>query len=195
MYLSDGSRLRQSLKTDDREVEGPQRMRLLLWHAIAEEHLPGGVTHPAWVLYGGRIAQSTKRLLSWLATLPWGEYELRRPAAAQRLGYHASTIDWLTNRDKAQTSGSREAGASSHPRTVPRPQGRDADADIEVMAARPGGRDVGRQRRGQIYAQLTIAGLTLRWPLRAQNRTEGAALVKPAIDARSRVREAARTMA
>ena len=43
-----------------------------------------------------------------------------------------------------------------------------------------------------IYAQLTIAGLTLRWRLAVQNRVEGEALVKPAVDARARVREAAR---
>jgi hypothetical protein len=78
-------------------VEGPQRIRLLLWHAIAEGLLPRGVKHPAWVLYGGPIPQATKRLLRRLVALPWGEYELRRTAAVQRLGYHASTIDWLTN--------------------------------------------------------------------------------------------------
>jgi hypothetical protein len=43
-----------------------------------------------------------------------------------------------------------------------------------------------------IYAQLTIAGFTLRWRLAVQNRVEGEALVKPAVDARARVREAAR---
>ena len=192
VYLSDGSRLSSSLKTDDREVEGPQRMRLLLWHAIAEEHLPGGVTHPAWVLYGGRIAQSTKRLLSWLATLPWGEYELRRPAAAQRLGYHASTIDWLTNQDKAkQADPVRRARA----RTLARSRARRVGTRTPISRSwqlGPVGGMLAVNAGGQIYAQLTIAGLTLRWPLRAQNRTEGAALVKPAINARSRVREAAR---
>jgi hypothetical protein len=42
------------------------------------------------------------------------------------------------------------------------------------------------------YAQFTIAGFTLRWPLAVQNRAEGEALVKPAVDARARIREAAR---
>jgi hypothetical protein len=45
---------------------------------------------------------------------------------------------------------------------------------------------------GPIYAQLTIAGITLRWRLETQNRTEAEAFVKPAVDARARVREAAR---
>ena len=43
-----------------------------------------------------------------------------------------------------------------------------------------------------IYAQLTIAGITLRWPLAVQNRADGEAFVKPAVDARARVRDAAR---
>jgi hypothetical protein len=42
VYLLDGFRLCPSLNTSDTEVEGPQRMRLLLSHAIAEGQLPGG---------------------------------------------------------------------------------------------------------------------------------------------------------
>jgi hypothetical protein len=68
-------------------------MRLILWQAIADKRLLRGVKHPAWRLYGGPIPQSTKRLLTRLAGLPPAEYELHRTAAAQRLGYHASTID------------------------------------------------------------------------------------------------------
>src|SRR6266852_2396012 len=35
VYLNGGRRLTLSLNTADTEVEGPQRMRLILWHAIA----------------------------------------------------------------------------------------------------------------------------------------------------------------
>ena len=42
VYLSDGSRFCPSLNTADTEAEGPQRMRLLLSHAIAEGQLPRG---------------------------------------------------------------------------------------------------------------------------------------------------------
>src|SRR5262245_31253797 len=52
VYLGDGSRLCASLNTSDTEAKGPERMRLLLWHAIAKGQLPGGVKHPAWGLYG-----------------------------------------------------------------------------------------------------------------------------------------------
>jgi hypothetical protein len=45
---------------------------------------------------------------------------------------------------------------------------------------------------GISYAQLTMAGFTLRWRLAAQNRAEAQAFVKPAVNARARVREAAR---
>src|SRR5262249_39726950 len=100
--LNDGRPLVRRLNTDDTEVEGPQRMRLLLWHAIAEKQLPGGVKHEAWRLYGGPITEATKRLLKKLAELPWGEYELRRTATAKRLGYCETTIDWLTNQERAR---------------------------------------------------------------------------------------------
>jgi hypothetical protein len=78
VYLSGGSRLSNSLKTADTRVKGPQRMRLLLSHAIAEGQLPRGVKHPAWGLYGGPIPEGSKRLLRRLAALPCVEYELQR---------------------------------------------------------------------------------------------------------------------
>lgn len=43
-----------------------------------------------------------------------------------------------------------------------------------------------------IYAQLTIAGIILRWPLAVQNRADGEGLVKHAVNTRARVRELAR---
>jgi hypothetical protein len=52
------------------------------------------------------------------------------------------------------------------------------------LAVHPGGHP--------IYGQLTIASFTLRWRLTVQNRVEAEALVKPAVDARARLREAAR---
>lgn len=71
VYLSDGStarhkgsrnhsRLSPSLNTSDPDVAA-QRMRLILWRAIADKRLLRGVKHPAWRLYGGPIPQSTKR--------------------------------------------------------------------------------------------------------------------------------------
>ena len=197
VYLNNGSRLTKTncfgLQTDDTEVEGPQRMRLLLWHAIAEEQLPRGVKHPAWGLYGGPIPQATKRLLRRLAALPWGEYELPRKATAQSLGYHTSTIDWLTNQDKArQVHPVRQRLARTHARSRARKDGKRTPISRSWQFG-PIGRILAVHSDGyHIYAQLTIAGFTLRWRLAVQNRAEAEALVKPAVDARARVREAAR---
>jgi hypothetical protein len=167
-------------------------MRLLLWHAIDEGQLPGGVKHPAWALYGDSIPQASKRLLRWLTALPWEEYELQRTAAAQRLGYHASTIDWLTNQDKArQADPVRRARA----RTLARSRARRVGMLTPTLRSWQFGAVGGMlaiHPDGPIYAQLTMAGFTLRWRLAAQNRAEGEALLKPAVDARARVREAAR---
>jgi hypothetical protein len=193
VYLNDGSRLSFGLQTDDTEVEGPQRMRLLLWHAIAEEQLPRGVKHPAWGLYGGPIPQATKRLLRRLAALPWGEYELQRKATAQALEYHTSTIDWLTNQDKARRAHPvRRRLARTHARSRARKVGKRTPISRSWQF-----RTIGRilavhSDEHPIYAQLTIAGFTLRWRLSVQNRAEAEALVKPAVEARARVREAAR---
>ena len=193
VYLSDGSRLCPSLNTSDTEVEGPQRMRLLLWHAIAEGQLPRGVKHPAWGLYGGPIPQSTKRLLTRLAALPWGEYELQRTAAAQRLGYHPSTIDWLTHQDKArQTDPLRRARARTLMRSRARKDGKLTPISRSWQFGPVGGMLAVHSDEHPIYAQLTIAGFTLRWALAVRNRAEAEALIKPAVDARAHVREAAR---
>jgi hypothetical protein len=70
VYLSDGSRFCPSLNTADTEAEGPERMRLILWCAIAYGRLPKGKNHPAWSLYGGPIAQSTKRLFTDRRAIP-----------------------------------------------------------------------------------------------------------------------------
>jgi hypothetical protein len=69
--LSGRSPLTRRLNADDREVEAPQRLRLLLWHAIAKGQLPGGFKHEAWHLYGGKIPEETKGLLRRLRALPW----------------------------------------------------------------------------------------------------------------------------
>jgi hypothetical protein len=194
VYLLDGPRLSPSLNTSDTKVEGPQRMRLLLSHAIAERLLPRGQEHPAWGLYGGPIPQAIKRLLMRLAALPWGEYELERSAAAQLLGFHASTIDWLTNQVKAREADpERRARASTLARSRAR-----TDMEKRTPISRSwqfgavGGMLAVHSDGRHIYAQTTMAGLILRWPLAAQNRVEAEALVKPAVDARTRVREAAR---
>jgi hypothetical protein len=193
VYLSDGSRLSSGLKTDDTEVEGPRRMRLLLSHAIAEGQLPRGVKHAAWGLYGGPIPHASERLLRRLAALPRGEYELQRTAAAQRLGYHASTIDWLTNQDKArQADPVRRTLARKDARSRARKVGKRTPISRSWQFGAVGGMLAIHADGHPIYAQLTIAGFTLRWPLAVQNRAEAEALVKRAVDARARVREAAR---
>ena len=194
VYLSDGSRLSRVLNTDDTELEGPRRMRLLLSHAIAEGLLPRGEEHLAWSLYGGPISQAIKRLLKQLAALPQREYELQRAPAAQRLGYQASTIDWLTNQDKARHADPvRRAMARKNARSRARRGGkRTTPISRSWQFAAVGGMLAIHSDGHPIYAQLTIAGLTLRWRLAVQNRVEGEALVKPAVDARARVREAAR---
>lgn len=193
VYLLDGSRLCPSLNTSDTEVEGPQRMRLLLSHAIAEEKLPRGVKHPAWRLYGGPIPQAIKRLLRRLAALPWAEYEAHhRKKAAERFGYNASTIDWLTNQDKArQADPVRRARARTLARSRTR-VGKRTPISRSWQFGAIGGMLAVHQDEHPIYAQLTIAGFPLRWRLAVQNRVEAEALVKPAVDARARVREAAR---
>ena len=125
VYLSDGSRFCPSLNTADTEAEGPQRMRLILWCAIAYGRLPKGTNHPAWGLYGGPIAQSTKRLLTRLSGLPWAEYEPHRKEVAERLDYHPTTIDWMTKHDKAraETPAALKSSSSSPPegrRAIPK---------------------------------------------------------------------------
>ena len=193
VYLSDGSRLSSVLNTDDTKVEGPQRMRLLLSHAIAKEQLLRGVKHSAWGRYGGPIPQASKRLLQRLAALPWEKYELRRAAAAQRLGYQPSTIDWLTNQDKArQADPVRRARSRTLARSRTRKVGKWTPISRSWQFGAVGGMLAVHPDGRHIYAQLTIAAFTLRWRLAVPNRAEAEALVKPAVEARARVREAAR---
>jgi hypothetical protein len=193
VYLVDGSRLCPSLNTSDTETEAPQRMRLILWHAIAEGRLPSGVKHPAWGLYGGPISQSTKRLLERLADLPWAEYELQRKAKAAVLGLHERTVDRLTNQDKArQHDPVRRARARTITRSRSRKDGKRTPISRSWHFGAVGGMLAVYSDGHPIYAQLTMAGFTLRWRLPVQNRAEAEALVKPAVEARARVREAAR---
>jgi hypothetical protein len=203
VYLSDGStarpkgrrnhsRLSPSLNTSNPDLAA-QRMRLILWQAIADKRLVRGVKHPAWLLYGGPIPRSTKRLLRRLAALPWADYELQRKEAARRLGYPASTIDWLTNQDKArQADPVRRARVHTLARSRARKVGKLTPMSRSWQFSAVGGMLAVHLDGGPIYAQLTIAGFTLRWGLAARNRAEGETIVKPAVDARARVREAAR---
>jgi hypothetical protein len=193
VYLRDGSRLCCTLNTDDTKIKGPQRMRLILWHAIKKGLLPKGEKHLAWGLYGGPINPATKRFLARLSALTQEDYELERKPAAKRLGYAPSTIDWLTNHDEArQADPVRRARARTHARARGRKVGKWTPSSRSwqsgpvgsMLAIYPGGYP--------IYGQLTIEGLTLRWRLPVQNRAEGAALVKPAVDARARTSEAFR---
>ena len=159
-------------------------MRLILWCAIAYGRLPKGTNHPAWRLYGGPIAQSTKRLLTLrLSGLPWAEDEPHRKDAAERLGYHASTID---------TDPVRRARARTLARSRARKVGNRTPISRSWQFGSVGGMLAVPSDGHPIYALLTMAGFTLRWRLAAQNLVEAEAFVKPAVDARARVREAAR---
>jgi hypothetical protein len=187
VYLLDGSRLCPSLNTSDTEVEGPQRMRLVLWHAIAEGQLPWGVKHPAWGLYGGPIPQSTKRLLTRLAGLPWAEYELQRKEAAASLGLYVKAVDWLTKQDRARPESataikSRRARLRKGGQRFPK---RDSwhFGPVGSMLAIP-------HRDGPIYAQLTIAGSIFRWRLKTRDREEADAIMEPVRSARAQMRKA-----
>jgi hypothetical protein len=197
VYLSDGSTARHkgsrnysrfspSLNTSDPDVAA-QRMRLILWCAIAYGRLPKGTNHRAWGLYGGPIAQSTKRLLTRLTGLPWAEYEPHRKEVAERLGYHATTIDWLTKHDKARAETpaavkSRRARLQKRGHRFPKRDSWHFGAGGSLLAIHPG---------RQIYAQLMIAGSMFRWRLSARDREEAAAIIEPVRSARAQMRKAA----
>jgi hypothetical protein len=186
LYLLQRTRLCAVLNTSDTKVAG-QRMRLLLWHAINERQLQWGFKHPAWELYGGRIAQSTKRLLTWLTALPWTEYEPHRKEAAERLGYHATTIDWLTKHDKARAQ-TRAAARNRRARLR-----KNTGAQFPKRTSwhfRPVGSMLALHPDGPIYMQLTIEGLPFRRRLKARDRHEAAAIVEPVRSARENVRRA-----
>ena len=118
---------------------------------------------------------------------------MQRPAATQRLGYIASTIDWLTNQVKArQTDPVRRASALKNARKRARDVGKRTPMSRSWQFGAVGRMLAVHAAGHPIYVQLTIARTTLRWPLTVQNRAEGEARVKPAVDARARVREAAR---
>jgi hypothetical protein len=160
VYLSDGSRFCPSLNTTDTEVKGPERMRLILWCAIAYGRLPKGKNHPASGLYGGPIAQSTKRLLTRLTRLPWAEYEPHRKKVADRLGYHATTIDWLTKHDKARAE--TAAAVKSRRARLRKTGARFPKRDSWHFG--PVGSMLANHPSGLNYAQLTITGSTFRSP-------------------------------
>jgi hypothetical protein len=188
--LSGGSRLTRRLNTDDRKVAGPRRLRLLLWHAIAKGQLPGGVEHDAWRLHGGKIPEEIKRLQRWLRALPWRQYELHREPGAERLGYHASTVDWLTDHEETRRQNPvRRARVdatlrSRHRHTNPTPISR------SWQFSRVGG--ILHKNKQSFYGRLTIGHFVLEWTLGLTDRAEAEACVKSAIDARKRVRDAAR---
>src|SRR5262249_7088902 len=187
VYLSDGSRLSSGLKTDDTEVEGPQRMRLILSHAIAVGQLPRGVKHPAWGLYGGPIPQSTKRLLTRLAGLPWAEYELQRKEAAASLGLHVKAVDWLAKQDKARP----ESSTAINSRRARLRKGGHRFPKRDSWHFGPVGSMLAIHPDGPIYVQLTITGSIFRWRLNARDREEAAVIMEPVRSARAQVRKVA----
>ena len=138
VYLNGGRRLTLSLNTADM-VEGRQRMRLILWHAIAEKQLPKGENHRAWRYYGGAIPQSIKGLLRRLAPLPWPTYAPHREPAAAKLGLLPKTIDWLTKQQQNRPPHPKEAHFR---RSNARRKGKRIPV-VELVAVRSGRNDVG----------------------------------------------------
>jgi hypothetical protein len=192
VYLSGRSPLTRRLNTEDREL-AVQRLRLLLWHAIATGQLPGGFKHEAWRLYGGKIPEKTKRLLRRLGALPWQQYELRRELMAERLGYHASTLDWLTNHeaDRRQDP-ERRAKCDATLRSQARSTGKQQTPKSRTWQFSRLGKMLHVHSKGHpIYGRVTIDRVTMDWPLPVQNRTAGEAHVKSAVDARQSVKKAA----
>jgi hypothetical protein len=197
VYLSDGStarhkgsrnysRLSVSLNTSDPDVAA-QRMRLILWQAIADNRLLGGVKHPAWRLYGGPIPQSTKRLLTRLAALPWAQYELQRKEAAASLGLYVKALDRLAKQDKARP----ESATAIRSRRARLRKAGHRFPKCDSWHFGPVGWGLAINSGGQIYAQLTITGSTFRWRLSARDREEAAAIIGPIRSARAQVRKAA----
>jgi hypothetical protein len=193
VVLSGGSPLNRRLNTDDGEVEAPRRLRLLLWHAIAKGLLPGGFKHAAWLLYGGKIPEETKGLLRRLSALPWRQYELQRELMAERLGYCASTLDWLTNHEEDRRHDpERRAKCDATLRSSGRKTGKKQTPKSRSWQFSRVGMMLHVHSKGHpIYGRVIIDRLTLDWPLPVQNRTAGEAHVKPAVDARKSVKKAA----
>jgi hypothetical protein len=190
--LGGRSPLTRRLNTDDRELAA-ERLRLLLWHAIREGQLPGGFKHEAWHLYGGKIPEETKGLLRRLRALPWRQYESQREPMAERLGYHASTLDWLTNQDEARRQDPvRRAKCDATLRSYGRKTGKKQTPKSRSWQFSRVGTMLHVHSKGHpIYGRVTIDRFTLDWPLPVQNRTAGEAHVKPAVDARQSVKKAA----
>jgi hypothetical protein len=180
----DGFKVKRRLNTPDTEVAA-ERMRLIVWHAISKG-LPRGLEHEAWRLYGGPIPHGTKRLLKRLAALPWAEYKLQRLAVVERLGYDASTIDWLTDQQKARPVTVAAAAQARH-------RGRIFGKSTPILRWWPFRKTGGMVKvsRGLVYGRLTVDDRIFRWRLEAKNRAEGDAVVKPIVEARARVKKAA----
>ena len=192
VILSGGSPLDRRLNTDDREVAA-QRLRLLLWHAVKTGQLPGGFKHEAWRLYGGKIPEDTKRLLRRLRALPWRQYESQRELIAERLGYHASTLDWLTNQEEGRRQDPvRRARYHATLRSNARVAGQKQTPKSRSWQFSRLGTMLHVHSKGHpIYGRVIIDRITIDWPLPVQNRTAGEMHVKPAVDARKSVKKAA----
>jgi hypothetical protein len=176
--------LGRRLNTDDPERAG-HVLRLLLWHAIERGKLKEGIEHPAWIAYGGPIARATKCLLQRLTELPWGEYELERKPMAARLGVHVTVLDFLTDHEKPATVVAA---------TCRRSRGRRRQGKHTPMSRSWQFRRIGRMvhsHRQCFYGRVMIGYRTFSWRLAVSNRADAEQLVKSALDARRRVREAA----
>ncbi len=176
--------LGRRLNTDDPELAG-QVLRLLLWRAIERGKLKEGIEHPAWIAYGGPIARATKCLLQRLTELPWGEYELERKPMAARLGVHVTVLDFLTDHEKPATVVAA---------TCRRSRGRRRQGKHTPMSRSWQFRRIGRMVHAHkqcFYGRVMIGYRTFSWRLPVSNRADAEQLVKPTLEGRRRVREAA----
>jgi hypothetical protein len=191
LILTSGQPLDRRLNTDGREVAA-RRLRVLLWHAKNEKLLPGGVKHPAWREYGGKIPSETKDLLRRLRRMPWKKYELEREAASEKLGYEPPTIDWLTNHEEDRRADPvRQARGGAAARTYARKVGKkQTPISRSWQFSRAG--SMLHEHKGWFYGRVRIDGLNLEWPLGLQNRAAAEDRVKPAVDAFELVGKAAR---
>jgi hypothetical protein len=175
--------LGQSLNSDDPERAG-HILRLLLSHAIKKGKLKKGFEHEAWIAYGGPIASATESLLQRLTKLVWGEYELDRKPSASRLGLPVNVLDFLTDHEKPPTmiaAWRRHRGR--------RMQGKHTPISRSWQFRRTG--RMIQFHRQCFYGRVMIGNRTFSWRLKVSNRAAAELLVKPAIEARRRVREAA----
>jgi hypothetical protein len=128
-------------------------------------------------------------LLTRLRDLPWAQYEPHREPAAERLGFYAPTIDWLTDHEEARREDPIRRARCNATLRSQRRETKPTPISRSWQFSRVGG--MLHKHKNRFYGRVTIGRLILEWPLAVQDRTAAEAHVKSAIDTRNRVRVAA----